>query len=208
MKLINEKLAADLLEAGKKEFLSKGFQGASLRSIAASLGVTTGAIYRYYLDKEALFDALVEEPARILVERYRKIQQSFSSLPLERQLNELPEVSDDGQMWMIQHIYENFDAFKLIACSSFGTKYEHYIDTLIEIEVNASKVLIERMTAANLKVHPIDDELIHIVSSALFNGMFEPVRHNMPIEKASIYMDSLREFYSAGWFKILGISDH
>ena len=43
MRLINEKLAADLLEAGKKEFLAHGFQGASLRDIAASLGVTTGA---------------------------------------------------------------------------------------------------------------------------------------------------------------------
>lgn len=28
MRLINEKLAADLLEAGKKEFLAHGFQGA------------------------------------------------------------------------------------------------------------------------------------------------------------------------------------
>ena len=207
MKLINEKLAADLMEAGKKEFLSKGFQGASLRNIAASLGVTTGAIYRYYSDKEALFDALVEEPARILVERYREIQQSFSTLPLERRLNELPEVSHDGQMWMIKHIYNNLDAFKLIVSCSAGTKYEYYIDTLIEIEVNASRVLIDQMTAAGLKVHPIDDELIHIVSSALFSGIFEPVRHDMPMDKAVVYMDSLREFYSAGWFKILGFSD-
>lgn len=46
MRLVNEKLAADLLEMGKKEFLLCGFQGANLRSIAASMGVTTGAIYR------------------------------------------------------------------------------------------------------------------------------------------------------------------
>ena len=48
MKPTNEKLAADILSAGKKEFLEKGFQGASMRSIASSLAVTTGAIYRYY----------------------------------------------------------------------------------------------------------------------------------------------------------------
>ena len=206
MKLINEKLASDLLEASKLEFLSKGFQGASLRGIAASLGVTTGAIYRYYSDKEALFDALVEEPARALVEQYRKTQQSFSSLPLERQLSSLPEISDYGQMWMIQHIYDNFDAFKLITCCSAGTKYEHYIDTLIEIEVNASRALIDGMTAAGLSVYPIDDDLIHIVASALFSGMFEPVRHDMPLNRATEYMNSLKEFYSAGWFKILGLS--
>lgn len=206
MKLVNEKLAADLLESGKQEFLAKGFQGASLRSIAASLGVTTGAIYRYYSDKEALFDALVEGPAQTLVERYRETQQSFSSLPLERQLSSLPEISSDGQMWMIQHIYDNFEAFKLISCCSTGTKYEHYIDTLIEIEVNDSRVLIDRMTEAGLPVHPIDDDLIHIVASALFSGMFEPVRHDMPQDKAAEYMNSLKDFYSAGWFRILGLS--
>lgn len=206
MKLVNEKLAADLLEAGKQEFLARGFQSASLRRIAASLGVTTGAIYRYYSDKEALFDALVEEPAQTLVERYREIQQTFSALPLERQLSKLPEISSNGQMWMIQHIYDHFDAFKLISCCSAGTRYEHYIDTLIEIEVNASRVLIDRMTTSGLPVYPIDDDLIHIVSSALFSGMFEPVRHDMPRDKAAEYMNSLKDFYSAGWFRILGIS--
>lgn len=206
MKPVNEKLAADLLEAGKKEFLEKGFQGASLRNIAASLGVTTGAIYRYYSDKEALFEALVEEPARLLVERYRAIQHSFSELPLERQLAGLPEISDNGQAWMIRHIYDHFDAFKLIGCCAAGTKYEYYIDTLIEIEANASRVLIDRMKTAGLPVLPIDDGLIHIVASALFSGMFETVRHDMPFDKAAVYLDGLREFYSAGWFKILGLS--
>jgi AcrR family transcriptional regulator len=208
MRPVNEKLASDLLEAGKQAFLTFGFQGASLRNIAAGLGVTTGSIYRYYSDKESLFDALVEEPARELEERYRAIQQEFSVLSLERQLAGLPEISDDGQMWMMQHIYDHFDAFKLIVCCGAGTKYEHFIDTLVEIECNASRSLIDRMTAAGYKLKPIDDELIHIVASALFNGMFETVRHDMPRKEAFAHMDSLREFYSAGWFKILGISDH
>ena len=75
MRPVNEKLRVDLLEAGKREFMESGFRGASLKSIAASLGVTTGAIYRYYTDKEALFDGLVREPAHELVERYRTLQQ-------------------------------------------------------------------------------------------------------------------------------------
>ena len=57
MRLLNDALAAKLLEAAKTEFLTKGFRNASLRNIAASAGVTTGAIYRYYANKEALFDA-------------------------------------------------------------------------------------------------------------------------------------------------------
>jgi len=57
-----------------------------------------------------------------------------------------------------------------------------------------------------MQVLPLDDELIHMIASALFNGMFETVRHDMPREKAMMYADSMRAFYSAGWFRILGIS--
>lgn len=205
MRLINEKLAADLLEAGKKEFLAHGFQGASLRDIAASLGVTTGAIYRYYTDKAELFSALVEKPARELEERYRAAQKEFADQPLQDQLTELPEVSDENS-WIMEFIYDNFDAFKLIVCCSAGTGYEHYLDTLVEIEANSGRGLLERMEEAGQQIHQIDDALIHIVSSALFNGIFETVRHDMPRDKAFVYLNDLKEFYSAGWFKLLGMS--
>lgn len=206
MRLENKKLAADLLEAGKREFLKKGFQGASLRSIAASLGVTTGAIYGYYTDKEAMFDALVEEPARKLVDRYREVQQGYAGRPLKEQVSNLPEISDEEASWMLNYIYDNFDAFKLITCASAGTRYEHYLDTLAEIEDNSGRTLVDKMRAAGYPVREVDDELIHIMSTALFNGMFETVRHDMPRDKAAKYMESLREFYSAGWFQILGIT--
>ena len=206
MRTTNPKLAAGLLEAGNREFLEKGFQGASLRNIAASLGVTTGAIYGYYTDKEAMFDALVSEPSQELVERYREVQKAFSARPLEEQVNNLPEVPEIEAAWMMAYIYDHFDAFKLITCAAAGTRYEHYLDTLAEIEDNAGRALIDRMREAGYPVPEIDDELIHIMSSALFNGMFETVRHDMPREKAMQYMNSLRDFYSAGWFKILGIT--
>ena len=206
MKLTNEKLAADILTAGKKEFLEKGFQGASMRGIAASLQVTTGAIYRYYTDKESIFEALVEAPAKELESRYRRIQQQFAEQPLQGQLESLPEVTDDEHTWMMEYIYDNFDAFKLITCCAVGTRYEHYLDALTEIEVNASNALIEKMEQAGMQVLPLDEDLIHMIASALFNGMFETVRHDMPREKAMVYADSLRAFYSAGWFRILGIS--
>ena len=200
------KLAADLLEAGKQEFLEKGFQGASMRGIASRLSVTTGALYRYYTDKESLFDVLVEEPARVLEERYRAIQRNFADQPVKDQVQTLPEVSDEGHSWMVEYIYDHFDAFKLIVCCSAGTRYEHYLDVLTEIEVNSSIVLMEKMKEAGYQPEELDENLIHMVASSMFNGMFETVRHDMPREKAISYMNSLREFYSAGWFRLLGIS--
>ena len=91
MRVLNEKLCADILETGRKEFLALGYRDASLRHIAASLGVTTGAIYRYYADKEALFDALVAQPAQELADRYRAVQQTFAQQSVEEQVRNLPK---------------------------------------------------------------------------------------------------------------------
>lgn len=43
----------------KAEFLEKGFEKASVRSIANRAGMSAAGIYRHFKDKEAMFDALV-----------------------------------------------------------------------------------------------------------------------------------------------------
>ena len=42
---------AKILSSAKTEFLEKGFMNASLRTIAANAGLTTGAMYRHFKDK-------------------------------------------------------------------------------------------------------------------------------------------------------------
>ena len=116
MSRVYEILGAVLLVGGLLEFLYICFQGAWLGGIASRVGVTTGALYRYYTDKESLFDVLVEEPARVLEERYRAIQKGFADQPVDAQVQTLPEVSDEGYSWMVEYIYDHFDAFKLIVC--------------------------------------------------------------------------------------------
>mgnify|MGYP004537952555 FL=1 len=66
--------------SAKREFLEKGFMGASLRNIVKSAGVTTGAFYGYYDSKEKLFDALVSEQYGHLMEMYVSTQNGFKKL--------------------------------------------------------------------------------------------------------------------------------
>lgn len=50
-----------IMECAKVEFLKKGFQATQLKDIVTAAKVTTGAIYRHFKDKEALFFALIED---------------------------------------------------------------------------------------------------------------------------------------------------
>lgn len=49
-----------LLAAGEKVFADKGYDGAKLSDIAAEAGVSVGAVYFRFKDKDALFQAIAE----------------------------------------------------------------------------------------------------------------------------------------------------
>lgn len=58
-KLSEERLEA-LLEAGVEEFALHGPAGANMRAIAERSGISVGALYKYYGDKEGFFRACLD----------------------------------------------------------------------------------------------------------------------------------------------------
>lgn len=203
MRPTNEKLKKAIQEAGRQEFLQAGFQKSSMRNIAKAAGATTGAVYKYFPDKEALFHSIVSDAAGQLEIKYKELQLRFWDMDIEHQIEGLDKIAVNEQEWLIEYIYDHFDEFKLICCCSAGTAYEQYIDQLVNIEVESSRLFIEKLQKEQNKVLKIDAELIHMVSNSLFSGIFETVVHDMPREKAREYVASLYIFYEAGWFKLL-----
>ena len=80
-----------LLASAKQEFLEKGYQGASLRSICKNAGVTTGALYFFFQDKEDLFAAIVEP---VLEKLKHMLQQHMRQELME--LQQLPAAREDN----------------------------------------------------------------------------------------------------------------
>ena len=175
-----------IIEAGKKEFLEKGFQGASLRTIAQNAFVTTGAMYGCFKNKEDLFATIVKPCCAAVKCRFSLAKDSFFELP-----------ADDGGFdcidWMIDYIYDHYDIFKILICCSQGTKYENFVHDMVEIEVEST-----------LKHAPeIDKSLCHMIVSGMFGGIFELIEHDMPREKAKPFVAELRKFNHAGWMKLM-----
>ena len=91
--------------AAKREFLEKGFLGASLRNIVKSAGVTTGAFYGYYDSKEKLFDALVSDKYEHIMGMYVSTQNSFKELDAGEQQANMGKISGDCLEQMIDYMY-------------------------------------------------------------------------------------------------------
>lgn len=195
-----------ILDAAMQEFLGKGFQAASLRSIAKSAGVTTGAMYGYYHSKEALFDTLVKEAAEGFYGWYDRLHKDYMKKPVEEQIEGMDQLTKRYVPEMVEYIYRHFEAFKLILCCSAGTEYEHYLDRLTKIEEESSFEYIAELRRAGYEPsRQLDETLMHIVCSQYFQALYEMVSHDIPLEKAVEYMKVLGDFQYAGWSAVLGL---
>lgn len=195
-----------ILKTAEQEFMACGFQKASLRNIAKTAGLTTGAVYGYYPDKESLFAALVSKPANELIECFIKMQNNHAMLTNEEKITNTGMSMKTGIAFFCEYIYEHHNAFYLIACCSEGTKYQSYIDDMVAIEEKAMHTYLEFLIEENKISRTLDKMLVHILISSSFNSVFEVARHNMTKDKTMEYAKELSVFYVAGWNKLLGFS--
>ena len=191
-------------EAAMAEFLDKGFQGASLRQIVKNAGVTTGAFYGYFSSKEALFTAIVEPHASMLMSRFMEAQTTFAELPEEEQPKHMGVESRDHVAWMVGYICQHREPVKLLLCCAEGTSYEHFVHNMVEVEVEYTLQYMEVLRRLGRDIPELSQSLCHIIASGMMSGIFEIVIHDMPREQALRDVDQLRDFYTAGWLKLMG----
>ena len=202
----NENLGTreNILRAAMAEFLDKGFQGASLRQIVKNAGVTTGAFYGYFSSKEALFNALVEPHAAALMGKFMEAQTSFAELPEEQQPEHMGVESSNCVHWMVDYICRHRRPVKLLLTRAEGTSYEHFVHNMVEVEVEYTLQYMEVLRRLGRDIPELSQSLCHIIASGMFNGIFEIVVHDMPRAQALRDVDQLRDFYTAGWLKLMG----
>ena len=193
-----------ILSAAMQEFLDKGFRSASLRNIVKAAGVTTGAFYGYYKSKEELFEALVGEQYDYFMNCFCKAQQVFADLPPEEQPDRLGTISGACMNDMLLYAYSHLDEFKLILCHSEGTRFSNIVDEMVEIETKGTHDYLKVLDNLGRPSPPIDERLEHILITGMFNAFFELIIHEMPLDKARHYLQEMRDFYTAGWMKIMG----
>ncbi|WP_058118759.1 TetR/AcrR family transcriptional regulator [Intestinimonas butyriciproducens] len=193
-----------IYQAALTEFLEKGFQGASLRQIVKNAGVTTGAFYGYFSSKEALFASIVEPHAAALMGRFMEAQTSFAELPEQEQPEHMGQESSACVHWMVDYICGHREPVKLLLCKAEGTSYEHFVHNMVEVEVEYTLQYMEVLRRLGREVPELSQSLCHIIASGMMGGIFEIVVHDMPREQALRDVDQLRDFYTAGWLKLMG----
>lgn len=194
-----------IIAAAKIEFMEQGFENASMRRIAADAGITVGALYRHFDNKEEMFAALVEPTLCEFRELYNKFnRKEYERLKVSANEQAIPNVEGKTKRIM-DFIYQHFDIFKLLVCRSQGTRYENFLHDMALMEEKLDMDYFDKLNEYNMSVKDISELEFHMLVTANVSALYEAVKHDFTKEQANHYADTIDEFFSAGWKKILGI---
>jgi len=194
-----------IIEAAVNEFMEYGFENASMRRIASEVGLTVGALYRHFPNKEEMFAALVQPTIDELMEKYQVFVEQGYEVMKCGDVQLLWNESESETKWLMCFIYDHFDVFKLLICRSQGTRFERFVHDMALMEERSTLDYFERMKQYNMTVNELSQQEFHMLVTANVSALFEAVIHDFSREEAMHYAETLEAFFSAGWKKILGI---
>ena len=188
-----------ILNIGKDMFLEFGFKQTNLRDLCKKAGVTTGAFYRHFQDKESLFNAIVDpivnEMENIFLGRTNDFKGNIDYIDQ----NSFKDYSSGSSNFVIDFMYDNFDVFKLLIECSEGTKYEDFIEYVTNLENRTVLGALNDVQNKNWEVEGIDDNMTHMITHAFYSCLFEVIIHNYKKEEALKYAEKIGKFFSAGF---------
>ena len=198
-----------IIRAAWDEFSEYGYDKASMRRIGKRCGFTAAALYRHFENKEAMFDALVGPALEDLKEWIcEHVSRSEAAI---RACTEIPDSRETQVIWnsteidmMRELIYPRMEEYAMLVNKSRGSKYENFLDDLVEDQQKAMIPQFKELKKLGLDVRDISEEELHMVTTAYCTALFEPVVHSYSLEDAVSYLDTVEAFFMPGWKNLLG----
>ena len=158
-----------LIKSGKEEFLKKGYAKANLRDICKNAGVTTGAFYFSFENKEALLSAILAP----VITDYEKMCSTFA-----RREEDDPNTADDNERQMMEYLSEHRTEAIILMEKSAGSRYEKFRPQISQQMQAAFTSYFTKFMGSTP-----DAELIRILVTMRLQGYMELIKGDYTVEE-------------------------
>lgn len=158
-----------LIKSGKEEFLKKGYAKANLRDICKNAGVTTGAFYFSFENKEALLSAILAP----VITDYEKMCSTFA-----RREEDDPNTADDNERQMMEYLSEHRTEAIILMEKSAGSRYEKFRPQISQQMQAAFSSYFTKFMGSTP-----DAELIRILVTMRLQGYMELIKGDYTVEE-------------------------
>lgn len=179
---VNNESRGRLVECAKKEFLEKGYEKASLRSICAEARLTTGAVYFLFKDKAGLFAAVVQKPLEELT--------ALMAQHIAEEQNEDPaayvHIAGDHDWFaaeIVGLLYKYYDEMMLLLYKSQGSGYENVPDRIIDL-LDAGYLKTAERIAAAVPGRRVNRYMLHWLTHVQVDAFIHLLSHERDRDKA------------------------
>ena len=186
------------MAAATREFATRGYDGASLRQICSSAGVTTGALYFFFKNKEDLFrtviDPVVAPMGSMLAEAGR--EGSVLSLPVDDEVVSLTRLSKEN----VAHRF-------LELCFDQRALVQIMVKNRETVVVEAILDEVSSSLAASIKFHLVEHDVDLAVWDAFMVGWLADIvldsvvgilEMDETLDEARQHMEVILEFIRGG----------
>lgn len=195
-----------LLKSALAEFSEKGYMKASLRKICAEAGVTTGALYFFFKNKNDLFAAIVDTPlkelCRLLNEHYMNDAEEMASDDPAVLTAEYHIETHGGMDALVEYMYKYYDVFILLLTKAQGSEYENAVDMVVDMTERGFRASADR-AAQKMPGYHVDEYMLHWITHISVDAYTHLLTHERDVERAKLHMRRIMEFLINIWFTMI-----
>lgn len=191
-----------ILASAKAEFLEKGFERASLKTICENAQVTTGALYKRYSGKEDLFRAVVAET----VDALQAVAAEKTTVDLAAMTDEALvkawDMDEAYMLWWFRLLYQHREGFTLLLCRAEGTAYADFPHDWVEQMAQGTWKYYQEARRRGLTQTDFSGRELHILLSAFWTTIYEPFIHGYSWEEIADHSHVVCGLFD--WYRVLG----
>ena len=165
-----------ILSAAIDEFFEYGLSGSSLRRICSNAGVTTGALYFFFENKDDLFKTVISkvtDPFTELINEHYRYEQTESNQYIDNGSDADFEIS----RLLIDLYFKNQKIWDILLHHLNHPAVQNFIDSFIDISTEHYIKLLDNMDLSKRK-EPIDEFLIHQYVHMQVDAMLTLISHD------------------------------
>lgn len=181
-----------LLESARKNILKYGYEKAALRQICADAGVTTGALYFSFKNKEDLFDALV----RPTMENLDRVVDLLNTRLVDEKGENFNEDAFDE--FIFKFLLENREGIRLLMTRASGSRYEGFHRKLQELVEALMSHYAQEVAGVD-----VDPDVVSILTEMFFHGIEELIARDYDLPRMESIAGGLRACMEEGFRAML-----
>ena len=194
MAVKDHSLDGKIISAARAEFLEHGYRKASLHKIADRAGLTTGALYTRYKNKDDLFLSLVSELMRTVGAQMEPMRKEYEQAQKAGTPQAMLEAIRREERLYLNLLFDHYEDCVLFFCRSGGSSIEKLVNDMMEMKSCQTVEFIRSMAKK-----PFEPAWISMLMEGQFHFYRQVLERGYTREKAFCCLEEMTVFMEAGW---------